>query len=402
MKKIFHLIRKIFYNNAIKNDNQRQLIIILLLFSFALSMLEANLNDAPTDRMLIYGFSGLAFISLLCVYRNVLWPGRIVTPLAGFALITLFMYRSGINDEAIGGYYFILMIAGLVLGDIGSLFFGLLSTMVVVVVGLAQYFGWIEGRFGPLDDVSDIVTAALFMFGTTMVLHYIVSRLHLEAKNAHESEQAQLAANEDLRKLQSELEERVARRTSELQAANKAMSKQLQEIKDLRSKLQEEAIRDPLTGLFNRRYLEETLEREFARARREDYDISFMLLDIDFFKKFNDRYGHAAGDFVLKVMAQRLSSRARAAGIPCRMGGEEFLLVLPCIVDEVAELRAEYFREQIQSMPIPYKGETLTITVSIGISSYPKNGQTWEELYRAADSALYRAKQNGRNRVECA
>ena len=358
--------------------------------------------EVSIDRMLLYSFSGLAFVSLLCAYRNMLWPGRIVMPFAGFAMLTIFLYKSGIHDEAIGGYYLLLMIAGLMLGDIGSLFFGVLSTIAVVVVGVAQYFGWIVGRFGPLDDPYAVVTAALLMFATTLVLHYIVSRLHFEAKNAHESEQAQMAANEDLRKLQSELEERVAHRTSELQAANKAMSKQLQEIKDLRSKLQEEAIRDPLTGLFNRRYLEETLEREFARARREDQDISFMLLDIDHFKKFNDKYGHAAGDFVLKVMAQRLSSRARAAGIPCRMGGEEFLLVLPGILDEVAELRAEYFREQIQFMPIPYKGENLTITVSIGISSYPKNGQTWEELYRAADSALYRAKQNGRNRVECA
>ncbi len=402
MKKIVHIAQKILYESSTKNDNRRRLIIVLLFCSFILSVLEASIMDNAEDRALLYSFAGLTLISLVFAYRNILLPGRVITPLAGFALVTAFVYTSGIHDEAIGGYYLLLMIAGLLLGDNGSIFFGFLSAAAIVSIGVAEYNGWILSRYGRLTDPSEIVTTAMLMLSTTLVLHYVVFRLNQEAKNAHQSEKAQLAANEDLRKLQAELEERVAHRTAELQAANEGMSKQLQEIQDLRGKLQEEAIRDPLTGLFNRRYLEETLAREFSRARREKYDISFMLLDIDHFKHFNDRYGHAAGDFVLKIMAQRLSSRARAAGIPCRMGGEEFLLVLPGIMDEVAQLRAEYFRDQIEAMPIPYGGENLALTVSIGISSYPKNGQTWEELYHAADLALYRAKQNGRNRVECA
>jgi diguanylate cyclase (GGDEF)-like protein len=402
MERVIRVLRKIIYEGITKNNDQRRLVMILLAFSFALSLLEANLNADTPHHVLLYAFAGVAFISLMFAYRNILFPGRVLTPFAAFVLITIFLYESGIHDESIGGYYLLLLIAGLLLGDTGSMVFGMLSTAAIVVIGFAQYNGLIIGRFGPLTDATEIATTALLMVGTTFILHYIVYRLNLEAKNAHQSEQAQLLANESLRKLQAELEERVEHRTAELQAANQAMSKQLQEIKELRGKLQEEAIRDPLTGLFNRRYLEETLAREFSRARRENYDISFMLLDIDHFKRFNDRYGHAAGDFVLKVVAQRLSSRARAAGIPCRMGGEEFLLVLPCIVDEVAQLRAEYFREQVQTMPIPYGGENLSLTVSIGISSYPKNGQTWEELYHAADLALYRSKQNGRNRVECA
>jgi diguanylate cyclase (GGDEF)-like protein len=170
----------------------------------------------------------------------------------------------------------------------------------------------------------------------------------------------------------------------------------------LQEKLHEEAIRDPLTGIFNRRYLEETLTREFARAQRERYNISFMLMDIDHFKKFNDLYGHATGDMVLKTLADFMTSRIRTADIPCRMGGEEFLLVLPGMPDEKAHQRAELFREQIQSIPIPYGDENLTLTVSIGVASYPKNGETWDVLYQAMDKALYRAKEKGRNRIEAA
>jgi diguanylate cyclase (GGDEF)-like protein len=402
MEKIIRIGRKILYDSIARNDNQRRLIMILLICSLALSLLEANIVVDPMDETLLYIFSGLALVSLIFAYRNILVPGRVVTPLAGFALITVFVYENGIHDESLGGYYLLLMIAGLLLGDAGSILFGLLSTSAIIWIGFAEYYGRITSRFGPLTDLSEIITTALLMLGTTLVLHYIVLRLNLEAENAHKSENAQLAANEDLRKLQAELEERVAHRTSELQALNTKMSEKLKENKVLRGKLEEEAIRDPLTGLFNRRYLEETLVREFERARREDYPISFMLLDIDHFKRFNDKYGHAAGDFVLKVVAERLNSKVRVAGIPCRMGGEEFLIVLPSILDEVAQLRAEYFRDQVQSMPIPYGDQDLSLTVSIGISSYPKNGETWVELYQAADEALYRAKQNGRNRVECA
>jgi diguanylate cyclase (GGDEF)-like protein len=201
---------------------------------------------------------------------------------------------------------------------------------------------------------------------------------------------------------QQELENRVTERTAELSNANQKMQDQLQEINILQDKLREEAIRDPLTTLFNRRYLEDTLTREIARAQRGSYDIGFMLLDIDHFKQINDFHGHNAGDIVLAALSQQLKSQIRVADIPCRIGGEEFLLVLPGMSEAMTQLRAEDFRKKIQEMQMPYEGQSLNLTVSIGVASYPANGANWEDLYHAADQALYRAKQKGRNRVEFA
>ncbi len=402
MHKLLQIRKKIHYNNSFKNDNQRKLIIILLVCCLMMSLFEASITPTPRYQLLLYGYSVFLALSLIFAYHNFLFPGRLLSQVAGFILITIFVYDRGIHDESIGGYYLLLMIAGLILGNKGSIFFGLLSTISVISIGFAEYFGLLPNRLVPIVDPNEVITAALMMLGTTLVLHYIVVRLHREAESAH-------AANQSLLELKADLEKRVEMRTAELQDANQQlqevnqeMERQLNEIKDLRSKLEEEAIRDPLTGLYNRRYLKETLVREFAHARREDYDISFMLLDIDHFKKFNDLYGHATGDLAIKTVAKQLTSRARAAGIACRMGGEEFLLVMPGILDEVAQLRAEYFRDQIMALPIPYGDENLALTVSIGVASFPKNGETWEELYEAVDQALYRAKQNGRNRVECA
>jgi diguanylate cyclase (GGDEF)-like protein len=403
MEKLIRIGQSFFQWSNQKNDNQRRLILVLLALSFCLGIVEAGIITTERYKLLMYGFAGLSLISLIMAYRRVLWPGRILTPVAGFTLVTIFIYEQGIHDESIGGYYLLLMVAGLLIGDAGSLLFGALSTFAIVAIGIAEYLNLTPALpTRRLSDPFEIATTAILMLGTTAVLHYIVLQLQHEAENAHTSEQAQLVANNSLRELQAELEKRVELRTAELQAANQEMTQQLEEIRDLRHKLQEEAIRDPLTGLFNRRYLETTLIREFAHARREDYDISFMLLDIDHFKKFNDLYGHSTGDLAIKTVAQQLTSRARAAGIACRMGGEEFLLVMPGILDEVAQLRAEYFRDQVMALPIPYGDKMLNLTVSIGVASFPKNGETWEELYEAVDQALYRAKQNGRNRVECA
>jgi len=402
MSKIGLFLQDALYINVAKKDNQRSLIIVFLLFALALSLIESVIVEDPAERWMLYGFSGLMFFSLLLAYRNVLLPGRVLAPLGGFMVITIFLVDNGIRDEALGGYYLVLMVAGLVLGDAGLIFFGSLSTLGIVVIGYMEYEGWIVSSDGRLTDPSVILTSALFMLGTVLALHFLVRLLHQEAGSAHKNELAQQAANEDLRSLKSELEERVNQRTAELQSLNEKMTSQLQEINRLQDELREEAIRDPLTGLFNRRYLEATLIREIARAQREEYDISFLLLDIDFFKHFNDLYGHSAGDLVLKTLSERLNYRVRFSDIPCRLGGEEFLLVLPGVPEEVALLRAEYFRDQIESMPIPHGTENLNLTISIGVACYPKHGKIWEELYGAVDRALYRAKQNGRNRVETA
>jgi diguanylate cyclase (GGDEF)-like protein/PAS domain S-box-containing protein len=185
----------------------------------------------------------------------------------------------------------------------------------------------------------------------------------------------------------------------DLRYAMDRMQTQLIEIGLLQSQLREQAIRDALTNLFNRRYLEETLEREMARAAREVYPLCIVMMDIDHFKKVNDTYGHEAGDLVLKTLADLVKSQSRQGDFVCRFGGEEFVLVMPNINIEVARERVTSLHKSIESLNIPFGHFNLNITMSMGISWYPKHGETKENLIRAADKALYSAKNRGRNRI---
>ncbi len=168
----------------------------------------------------------------------------------------------------------------------------------------------------------------------------------------------------------------------------------------LRETLRSQAIRDPLTGLFNRRYLSETLERELNRAARSQRPFGVIMLDLDHFKRFNDTFGHPAGDAVLREMGQFLKDHARGGDIACRYGGEEFTLVLPECPLEVTQRRAEVIRADAKQLAVRHHGQLLgALTVSLGVSSYPEHADTGEGLLQLADAALYLAKRQGRDRV---
>jgi diguanylate cyclase (GGDEF)-like protein len=171
----------------------------------------------------------------------------------------------------------------------------------------------------------------------------------------------------------------------------------------LRDRLRRQALRDPLTGMYNRRYLDDTLERELLRAKRKNTTISIIMVDIDWFKSINDSFGHEAGDTVLTVVAKSLKNGVRGEDVVCRYGGEEFILVLPEASASSALERAEQLRQRIAQLEIEHEGRTLQkITASFGIASFPDHGQALEEVIKAADAAMYRAKLGGRNRVELA
>lgn len=171
----------------------------------------------------------------------------------------------------------------------------------------------------------------------------------------------------------------------------------------LREALRSQSVRDPLTRLFNRRYMEETLERELSQCQRQDSPLSVIMIDIDRFKDFNDRFGHDVGDLVLAEVAAIAQAAVRKGDIACRYGGEEFVLVLPQAAPEFARNRARQLAERIRSHEIHHGGKSLqSITISAGVASYPEHGRTPAELVKAADTALYRAKEAGRNRVEIA
>jgi len=185
----------------------------------------------------------------------------------------------------------------------------------------------------------------------------------------------------------------------DLRYAMDRMQTQLIEIGLLQSRLREQAIRDALTNLFNRRYLEETLERELARAARERYPLCIVMIDIDHFKDVNDTHGHEAGDLVLRTLADTVTKQSRHGDFVCRFGGEEFVLVMPNIGIEVAEERALDLHKIIEELKVHYEHFELTVTVSMGLAWYPAHGDTKEDLIRAADKALYIAKHAGRNQI---
>jgi diguanylate cyclase (GGDEF)-like protein len=170
----------------------------------------------------------------------------------------------------------------------------------------------------------------------------------------------------------------------------------------LRETMRNQAIRDSLTGLFNRRFAEETLNREIQRAVRHGLSVSVVFADIDHFKVVNDTYGHDAGDLILQRIGSFLQTQIRGHDVACRFGGEEFLIVLTDAPLDGAQKRADALREGIQAMQIVHSGRTIGVTASFGVAALPDNGESAGSLMRAADAALYRAKDSGRNCVVAA
>lgn len=171
----------------------------------------------------------------------------------------------------------------------------------------------------------------------------------------------------------------------------------------LRETLRAQSIRDPLTHLYNRRFLEETLDMQESLARRKRTPIGLMMIDVDHFKTFNDTHGHDAGDHVLRELAAVLQAHTRAEDVACRYGGEELCVVLPGATPEITRERADQLRRAVAELPLEQDGASLGhVTISIGVASIPDHGVNWHEALQAADAALYQAKRQGRNRVAVA
>jgi diguanylate cyclase (GGDEF)-like protein len=169
---------------------------------------------------------------------------------------------------------------------------------------------------------------------------------------------------------------------------------------DLRQALHLQASRDPLTGLYNRRYMQESLDREIHRARRRQRPLSVMMLDIDHFKRYNDTYGHPAGDDALRLVGETLVSSVRAEDLACRYGGEEFIVILPECPLPQAAVRAEEVRARLKELYVERAGELpAVVTVSIGVAGFQETTDRVDKLIKFADGALYQAKHGGRDRV---
>lgn len=173
----------------------------------------------------------------------------------------------------------------------------------------------------------------------------------------------------------------------------------LRTISSLHEQLREQALCDPLTGLYNRRYLDEFFSRELARAQREQVPLALALIDLDHFKRLNDEFGHLVGDEVLKGVAQHLLDSLRVSDAVFRIGGEEFLLILPSADAEEARARLETICQRLAESALPTRSGLRHVTLSAGLAVYPAQGQALDELLHVADVALYEAKRTGRNRV---
>jgi diguanylate cyclase (GGDEF)-like protein len=168
----------------------------------------------------------------------------------------------------------------------------------------------------------------------------------------------------------------------------------------LREALRTQSVRDALTGLYNRRYLEETLDREVRRASRTSQSLGILMIDLDHFKKFNDTYGHEAGDAVLRATGALLAAGIRAEDFVCRFGGEEFVIILPTADAAASRTRAERLRAKMKELVVMHEGSSLgLVTISVGVSAFPEYGLSAKDLMAAADAALYEAKRAGRDQV---
>lgn len=186
----------------------------------------------------------------------------------------------------------------------------------------------------------------------------------------------------------------------EIRLLNREATNQSKILEQLVQDLQKQIITDPLTNLFNRRFLQEYLPREVAKAKRVAGSFAVLMIDLDFFKRINDIFGHEAGDIVLKNVAILLKNSIRESDVACRYGGEEFVLVLSEVSTDGAGKKAEGIREAVMDLALAIRQKSLgRVSTSIGVAVYPDHGVDMDSLLRAADEALYEAKENGRNCV---
>ena len=254
------------------------------------------------------------------------------------------------------------------------LYHGVRGTLLAAVLFIGPGLVWLLGSGTAVSPATSPLTTALTIAGLTVFLLQVMQMNFRRTLKLRDTREA-------------------------LRQSEQALQRQLEEINALQARLSEQANRDPLTGLYNRRYLDSTLERELARCQREGQPLSLMLIDLDHFKLVNDTWGHPAGDEVLRQLADMLASRARLADVACRYGGEEFLLLLPGMPLAVAQERAERWRQDFAGTTVLFGELAIRATLSVGIAGYPGHGTTAQQLIRHADQALYRAKAEGRNRV---
>lgn len=262
-------------------------------------------------------------------------------------------------------------------------------------IGIAAYVALAEGSLAEAVGAGVAIMAVLLVAAWFGVGRFVLAPLRVLLDTTRRVEAGDYGARtgfprsrEELSQLGSALDEMAAR----LEAKDAELQRVLAE-------LREQAMTDPLTGLYNRRYFSDALARELSRAKRSGGPVSVMLMDLDFFKKVNDTWGHPAGDAVLKAIGSLIRKSLRGSDIAARQGGEEFAMLMPQTAGAIVAQRAEAMRREVEAMTIQYGTESIRVTASFGVAERGPSTESPADLMKTVDEAMYAAKAAGRNRV---
>lgn len=349
-------------------DRRSRLLAWTMVLLFGLMVLTVSgvllFESGPLGRRVFYSLIPTGYMLILAVAflfnRNRMYhPASLLTVLGGSAMVWLSVLfdpevASGKDPIPLLYIAFPIFLGAFLLKTFETVFLSLihLSVLVWLIYG--------NDTWTQLNDQS-VVFYIVFIFVLSMGIHFIIDA--------------------DM---------------TQIDQQNKRLLEQEASLKDL-------AIRDSLTHLYNRYYLDETLPREISRVKRRNGTLAIIMIDVDYFKRINDHYGHAAGDEYLRLVGQILAGKIRDSDIACRYGGDEFALIMPDTSYDAAFERAESIRKDTENWVFQIGGSQITSpTVSCGVALFPEHGQTGEDILEKADRALYTAKQNGRNQTRTA
>lgn len=266
--------------------------------------------------------------------------------------------------------------------------------VLIILVAIGEFLGLSYFIARPVSVISDSLEESIGDDG----------RIRKEIPIRSRDEFGRLAGQfnmmrEQLNRAHEKLQSRIEAADARLLETNKALRQQSDELRDMNRKLIELSITDALTGLYNRRHFEEVILQELAHSKRQSLPCSLMIIDIDHFKRINDSYGHAVGDEVLRSFAQVIRGSIRQQDIPCRIGGEEFLVACRHTSEQEAMRLAERLRQAAEFSPFQLDDIVIPFTVSIGVTTHEGDATSLEDVFKHADRALYHSKESGRNRV---
>lgn len=374
------------FEGAEEKTRQASLINMVCITSlaFTLAVMVGALmgGKTPVSTLII----DLVACAVTLQFRHWLRSGRVMLARVGMVIFGLVFITAvtanigTIRTPTAAILLFWVLMTGLIFDLRGNVIGTIAASMAVLGLIVAENAGWLRQPFYDVGVTQWVTFTTLFGF-TSGLTYYInqgtKSALALARKEIEQRKQAEQS----------------------LKAANEELHLRVFEVQRLQAELHEQAIHDPLTGLYNRRYLSDALAREIMQAKRANSTLTFVMADIDHFKFVNDSYGHQAGDEVLVQVASLLKKHARGSDIACRYGGEEFLLVFPGTSLELAHKRAEEIQQNCAALSIQHEGKDIAVMLSFGVAAYPDHGQQWEQIIVKADKALYQSKCNGRNQV---